>query len=93
MLNLRLVTWATALFTTLSYLLCVVYGLVTPESVHMHQFLEIVLPAFEWITLGGFFLGLVESFLWGVYLGGGFALVYNALYRQWGAPATPPLGR
>ncbi len=88
MLNLRLTTWATALFTTLSYLLCIAYGLVTPESVHMHQFLEIVLPAFEWIGLGSFLLGLVESFLWGVYLGGGFALVYNGLYRRWGTPVT-----
>ena len=88
MLNLRLTTWAAALFTTLSYLLCIAYGLVTPESVHMHQFLEIVLPAFEWIGFGSFLLGLVESFLWGVYLGGGFALVYNALYRRWGTPAT-----
>lgn len=88
MLNLRLTTWAAALFTTLSYLLCIAYGFVTPESVHMHQFLEIVLPAFEWIGFGSFLLGLVESFLWGVYLGGGFALVYNALYRRWGTPAT-----
>jgi hypothetical protein len=87
MLNLRLTTWAAALFTTLSYLLCIAYGLVTPESVHMHQFLEIVLPAFAWIGVGSFLLGLVESFLWGVYLGGGFALVYNALYRRWGTPA------
>lgn len=87
MLHLRLTTWAAALFTTLSYLLCVLYGLVTPESVHMHQFLEIVLPAFEWIGLGSFLLGLGESFLWGVYLGGGFALIYNWLYRRWGAPA------
>ena len=87
MLNLRLTTWAAALFTTLSYLLCIAYGLVTPESVHMHQFLEIVLPAFAWIGVGSFLLGLVESVLWGVYLGGGFALVYNALYRRWGTPA------
>ena len=35
MLNLRLTTWAAALFAALSFVLCVVYGLVTPESVHM----------------------------------------------------------
>lgn len=93
MLNLRLTTWAAALFTTLSYLLCVVYGLVTPESIHMHQFLEIVLPAFEWIGVGSFLLGLAESFLWGVYLGGGFALIHNALYRRWGTRDAAGLGR
>ncbi len=88
MLNLRLVTTATALFTTLSYVFCVAFGLVTPQSVHMHQLLEIVLPAFKWISTGAFFLGLVESALWGVYLGGGFALVYNALHRRMAVKST-----
>lgn len=88
MLNLRLVTTTTALFTTVSYVLCVVFGLVTPQSVHMHQLLETVLPAFKWISTGAFFLGLVESFLWGVYLGGGFALVYNALNRRMAVKPT-----
>ena len=87
MLNLRLTTVAAALFTTLSYVLCVAFGLVTPESVHMHQFLEMVLPAFRWISLGSFLLGLVESFLWGGYIGGGFIFVYNWLYRRWGTAA------
>lgn len=87
MLNLRLTTWATALFATLSYLLCVTFGLLTPESVHMHQLLEILLPAFKWFSVGSFFLGLVESFAWGLYLGGGFALIYNALHRRQGGKA------
>jgi hypothetical protein len=84
MLNTKLITWALSLFTSLSYLICVLYGLVTPESVHMHQFLEIVLPAFEWISVGSFFLGLAESFLWGAYIGLVFPPIYNALYRRWG---------
>lgn len=84
MLNLRLTTWATALFTTLSYLLCVAFGLLTPASVHMLQLLEILLPAFKWLSASAFFLGLAESFAWGIYLGGGFALTYNALHRWLG---------
>ena len=88
MLNLRLITTATALFTTASYVLCVAFGLMTPQSVHMHQLLETVLPAFKWIGTGAFFLGLIESFLWGVYLGGGFALVYNALHRRMAVKTT-----
>ncbi len=51
----------------------------------MHGFLEAVLPAFAWLSLGSFFLGLVESFLWGVYLGLGFSLIYNVLNRRWGS--------
>lgn len=89
MLNFRLVTTATASFTTLSYLLCVAVGLMTPRSpFHMGQMLEILLPAFKWISTGAFFLGLTESFLWGIYLGGGFALVYNALHRRMAVKTT-----
>lgn len=87
MLNTKLIAWALSLFTSLSYVICVLYGLVTPESIHMHRFLEIVLPAFEWISAGHFFLGLVESFLWGAYVGLVFPPIYNALYRRWGAGA------
>jgi hypothetical protein len=54
----------------------------------MGQMLEVLLPAFKWISTGAFFLGLVDSFLWGIYLGGGFALVYNALHRRIAVKAT-----
>ena len=86
MLNTKLITWALGLFTSLSYVVCVIFGLVTPESLHMHQFLEIVLPAFKWVSVGSFLLGLVESFLWGAYIGLVFSPIYNALYRRWGKP-------
>lgn len=82
MLNTRLVATALGLFTALSFVVCVLYGLVTPASVHMVQFLEIVLPAFTWISVGSFLLGLVESFLWGAYIGLVFPPIYNALYRR-----------
>lgn len=82
MLHTRTVTWALSLFTTVSYLLCVLYGLVTPRSIHMSQFLEIVLPGFRWLTPGGFLLGLAESFLWGAYVGLVFAPIYNGVHRR-----------
>ena len=81
MLNLRLTTLSATVFATLSYLLCVAFGLLTPQGVHMHQLLEMLLPAFVWISTGAFFLGLIESALWGAYLGGGFALTYNTIHR------------
>lgn len=81
MLKLRLVTLSTTVFVTLSYLLCVAFGLLTPQGIHMHPLLELLLPAFVWITPAAFLLGLIESALWGVYLGGGFALTYNVIHR------------
>ena len=86
MLSIKVVTWSMGLFTTISFVLCVIWGMVTPESLHMHQFLELVLPAFKWLSLGGFVLGLIESFLWGAYVGLVFVPIYNLLYRRWSIP-------
>ena len=76
-LNIRVLTWSLATFTTFTYLVCVAYGLIVPETLHMVQFLEIVLPGFKWLTVGSFFIGLVESFLYGIYIGLVFAPLYN----------------
>jgi hypothetical protein len=76
-------TWALALFGALTYLVCIAYGLVVPESLHMTAFLEQVLPGFRWLTPGGFAVGLVESFLYGAYAGLVFTPIHNALWRRW----------
>ena len=85
MLNTKLVTWALGIWSAITFIVCVVYGLVTPQSLHMHEFLELVLPAFKWLTWWGFLLGLAESFLYGVYAGLVFSPVYNWLWRRWGS--------
>ena len=84
MLNTKLVSWALGLFGAVTFVVCVTYGLVTPQSLHMHTFLEQVLPAFKWLTWWGFLLGLVESFLYGVYAGLVFCPIYNGLNRRLG---------
>jgi hypothetical protein len=83
MLQTRLVAWALGIFTGISFLICVLWGLVTPESLHMKAFLEQVLPAFKWLTWSGFLLGFAESVLYGVYAGLVFCPVYNWLHRNW----------
>jgi len=84
MLNTKLVAWALGIWASITFVVCVIYGLVTPESLRMSAFLEQVLPAFKWLTWWGFLLGLVESFLYGAYAGLVFCPVYNWLYRRWG---------
>ena len=39
------------------------------KSLHMAPFLDMVLPAFKWLTFGIFCMGLIESFLCGEYAG------------------------
>lgn len=53
MLDLKVVSWSIGLLSAISFVLCVIYGLVVPESMHASQFLE-VLPAFKWLSFWGF---------------------------------------
>lgn len=82
-LNLKVVIWSLGLFGAVSFVLCVVYGLLVPEALHMKQLLLILLPGFTWLTFGGFLLGLAESFLYGVYAGLVYVPLYNSLHRRW----------
>ncbi len=83
MLNMKVITWSLGVFTAFTFVVCVFYGLVTPQSLHMHNFLEMVLPAFKWLTWWGVLLGLIESFLYGVYVGLVFVPIYNFFYGKW----------
>ena len=47
MLNIKVVTWSLAIWTTFTFVFCVVYSLVTPSSIHMSEFLQQVLPGVE----------------------------------------------
>ncbi len=71
-----------SLFLLISYLLCIGFGLLAPEQISMHEAWAPLLPGFEWLTLSGFLIGLVESYLYGWY----FAILFVPLYR-WFAKA------
>ena len=47
MLNTKVLTWSLASFASVNYLICVFYGLVVPESLHMTAFLEQIFPGFS----------------------------------------------
>ena len=86
MLNIKVVTWSLAIWTTFSYVFCIVYGLVTPSSMHISAFLQQVLPGFEPNNWRGFFVGLIQSFLYGAYAGLVYVAVYNFLHCKWAKP-------
>jgi len=75
-LNWKTVGISTGLFLAISFVLCVVYDLVFPGHT-MYQAWVRLLPGFQWISWGSFFLGLIESFLYGIY----FALIFVPLYN------------
>lgn len=69
-----------------SYTLCVAFGLVAPESLRMYKAWEPLLPGFEWarLSIGVFLLGLVESFLYGLYLAALYVPLTSFLSRRLG---------
>ena len=81
-LNWKVMTLSGALFTGISFVLCIAWGVVVPPSVHGSRFLEMTLPGFRWLTLGSFVLGLVETFVIGAYAGLLFTLIHNAVARR-----------
>lgn len=82
-LNLKVMMWSTALFGAVTYVLCVLYGLIAPKGLHATQLLEWLLPGFKWLSLGSFLLGLAETFLYGAYLGLMFTVIHNAVQRRY----------
>lgn len=81
MLNWKVVSSSLAVFTAVSFVVCVTWGLLLPETLHMHALLEQLLPAFHWISPGSFLLGLIESALYGVYAGLLYVPVHNFFQR------------
>lgn len=72
--------WTLGTFLLLSYLICVGFGLLSPDRFHMHEAWAPLLPGFEWITWQGFIAGAIGSFLYGWYI----AILIVPLYAFFG---------
>ncbi len=85
MLNAKVVSWSLAIWGAITFVICMLYGLLVPGSLPIHQALEQVLPGFKWVTFGGFLIGLAWTAVYGLYAGWLFSIVHNWLYKRWGA--------
>lgn len=63
-------------FLAITYVLCVLFGLLISER-GIHQLLAQLVPGFTWITWPSFFLGLVWSFILGWYVAVVFVPLFN----------------
>ncbi len=75
------------LFLAITFTLCVIWGLAFPGTHLMQRGLEAAFPWFTWLSWGSYFVGLVESFLYGIYAGAVFVPLYNSLSR-WAGQAS-----
>jgi len=85
MLNIKVVSLSLGVSAAVSFVVCILWGLLMPESLHMHGFLELVLPGFKWLNAGNFVLGLVESFLFGIYAGIVYVPIRNYFSKRFAA--------
>ena len=69
-------------FFVISYVICIVGYLLLPGFPVQHAALSIFLPGFELLSWRSYFLGLVESFIWGWYIAAVFAPLYNFFGRR-----------
>ena len=76
------------LFMAITFAVCVIWGLIFPHTALQQRLLEAAFPWFTWLTWGSFFLGLVESFFYGVYAAAIFVPAYNWLTRLAGQPTA-----
>ena len=67
---------ATSLFLAVTFVVCVAFDLLFPEHAMYEAWFKL-LPGFEWLSWGSFFLGLVESYGYGWY----FALIWVPIYN------------
>ncbi|MBI4591534.1 MAG: hypothetical protein HY725_22140 [Candidatus Rokubacteria bacterium] len=85
-LTIRGTALSLGLFFDVSFVLCVLWGLLAPQGfTKMAGFLEVVFPGFTWLTPQSVVLGLVEAFLYGVYIAVVFVPLFN--YFEGGRPA------
>lgn len=70
-------------FLLISYLLCILLGLVAPAWELHRPWLEF-LPGFTWLTWPSVFLGAAESFGFGWYIALVFAPLYNVFAARRG---------
>ena len=71
---------ATGSFLSITYVICVAFDLVFGQ--HMYESWLKLLPGFTWLSWPSFLLGLVETFLYGIYFGLVFVPIYNFFHGE-----------
>jgi uncharacterized protein DUF5676 len=69
-------------FLAISYVLCLLLGLIWPDG-GMHQPFLQFLPGFTWLTWPSFFLGLIETIAYGWYIALVFGSLFNVFADRW----------
>jgi hypothetical protein len=69
-------------FFAISYVICIAGYLLFPGLPIPHASLSLFLPGFELLSWRSFFVGLVDSVIWGWYIAAVFTPLYNFFSRR-----------
>ena len=75
-ISLSAVGHATSIFLAVTFTVCVIFDLIFPDHAMYKSWIQL-LPGFQWISWQSYFLGLVETYVYGWY----FALIWVPLYN------------
>ena len=81
-LSLKVVASTLSLFGIVTYTVCILWDLTFPQF-SMVALWKVLLPGFQGITWGSYFLGLVEIVLYALYTALIFVPGYNYFQRRW----------
>ena len=82
MLDWKVITKTLSSFSAITFVLCVVFGLIVPGQFHASWLLETMLPGFKWLSVGSVLLGLTEAAIYGAWAGVLFSALYNFFARR-----------
>ena len=83
-LSILVLGCALSSFFAISFIICILGYLVWPNSPVQHSSLNLFLPGFTLLSWPSFFLGLIESMIWGWYVAGLFGSLYNFFVCRFG---------
>lgn len=72
---------ALSIFFVISFSLCIAWGLVMPDNLHMHEAWSAFLPGFNWSVLG-VLIGLLGAYLYGWYIALVFVPLFNLFHKK-----------
>ena len=81
-LSIRRLGLSLSTFFAISYVICILGYLLIPDFPVKHEALSLFLPGFKLLSWESYFLGLIESFVWGWYIAAVFAPLYNFFGRH-----------
>lgn len=69
-------------FMLVTYALCILFGLLVPDTFQMYEAWAPLLPGFEWLTPRGVLFGAIGAYLYGWYGAVLYALLFRVFHRN-----------